>query len=132
MVPKGPDGEPLVGSFANRDNPVGTNQIKTLESPAFTYIDVHSQKYLTSLGRSVARLCHGVPHGAIVFFSSYGMLDKCSNSWKEAGGVWDELRRAKEAVFVEPRDKVRTVRLRKCICASFVLFVYCVIFSGGL
>ncbi len=81
MVPKGYGGESLTSSYANRDN----------------------QSYVESLGQSIVEICKHVPNGAIVFFSSYWMLEKCLASWKRTR-VWDDLSRVKET-FVEPRER---------------------------
>lgn len=60
-------------------------------------------KYLNSLGRTVLSLCPVVPHGVLIFFTSYFMLNKCKDSW-QASGVWSQIQRHK-AIFIEPQTK---------------------------
>lgn len=81
IVSCGPDKEPLISNYANRDNP----------------------KYVASLGRTILSFCPVVPHGLLVFFPSYPLLQKCQEAWQESG-LWSQISRVKP-IFVEPRSK---------------------------
>lgn len=81
VVTHGPDREPLLSNYENRSNP----------------------KYLQSLGRTVLSFCPVVPHGLLIFFTSYFMLNKCRDSW-QASGIWSQIRRHKP-IFIEPQQK---------------------------
>ena len=65
VVSSGPDGELLDSSFKNRENP----------------------KYLDSLGRTILSFCNLIPHGLLVFFPSYPMMNKSVEHWKKTGEI---------------------------------------------
>ncbi|CAO1391915.1 unnamed protein product [Diamesa serratosioi] len=81
IVSQGPDKEPLISNYQNRDNP----------------------KYLQSMGRTILALCRVIPHGLLVFFPSYPVMNKNMEAW-QASGVWSDIVRIKP-IFVEPRTK---------------------------
>nr|XP_015834845.1 PREDICTED: regulator of telomere elongation helicase 1 homolog [Tribolium castaneum] len=81
ILTKGPDGEPLNCNYQNRDNP----------------------NYLMSLGQVVLNLIRIIPHGVLIFFPSYPIMQKCQQYWQESG-IWDGINKIK-AIFVEPKDK---------------------------
>lgn len=81
IVSHGPDKELLDGSYLNRDNP----------------------KYVKSLGLTIQGICRITPHGILVFFSSYTLMNKCQQMWTEAG-IWSTLNDIKP-IFTEPRNK---------------------------
>lgn len=81
IIPSGPDGQPLNGSFQNRDNP----------------------KYLHSLGLTVRTVAVNTPNGLLVFFSSYASMNKTREAW-EASGLWKGINDVKP-IFIEPRKK---------------------------
>lgn len=68
ILTKGPDGEPLSCSYANRDNP----------------------NYLRSLGQVISNLLRFIPDGVLIFFPSYPIMFKCQKFWKEAG-MWESI-----------------------------------------
>lgn len=59
--------------------------------------------YVTSLGRTISSLCPVIPHGLLVFFPSYSILNKCKSSWQE-NGIWSSIEQRKP-IFVEPQTK---------------------------
>ena len=67
-VSRGPDGTPLSSSYQNRSN----------------------ERYLTSLGQTIANLGRLVPDGLLVFFPSYSMLRACHEAW-QMNGVWGRI-----------------------------------------
>ncbi|XP_061390735.1 regulator of telomere elongation helicase 1 homolog [Musca vetustissima] len=81
IIGSGPDREPLISNYQNRDNP----------------------KYISSLGSTIVNVARLVPDGLLVFFPSYPLLNQCVNSW-QASGVWSDISRHKP-IFVEPRGK---------------------------
>uniref|UniRef100_A0A1A9WGJ1 Regulator of telomere elongation helicase 1 homolog n=1 Tax=Glossina brevipalpis TaxID=37001 RepID=A0A1A9WGJ1_9MUSC len=81
IIGSGPDREPLMSNFQNRDNP----------------------KYVNSLGSTILNVARIVPDGLLVFFPSYPLLHQCVNSW-QASGLWSDLSRFKP-IFVEPKGK---------------------------
>ncbi|XP_009865860.1 PREDICTED: regulator of telomere elongation helicase 1, partial [Apaloderma vittatum] len=81
ILPKGPDGTELTSNYEKR----------------------FSEDYLSSLGKTVGNLVRVVPHGLLVFFPSYPVMDKSLEYWRER----DFAKRIEEAkpMFVEPRNK---------------------------
>lgn len=81
VISQGPDKEPLLSNYNNRNNP----------------------KYLQSLGRTILSFCPLIPDGLLVFFPSYPILETCQKAWQESG-IWSSIQRIKP-IFVEPRNK---------------------------
>ncbi|OXB67837.1 hypothetical protein ASZ78_005519 [Callipepla squamata] len=81
IIPKGPDGAVLNSTYERR----------------------FSEDYLSSLGKTIGNLVRVVPHGLLVFFPSYPVMDKSLEYWREH----DFARRIEEVkpMFVEPRNK---------------------------
>ncbi|KAE8574306.1 hypothetical protein XENTR_v10003373 [Xenopus tropicalis] len=81
IVPRGPDGSQLSSSYDRR----------------------FSEEYLSSLGKTIGNIARVVPHGLLVFFPSYPVLDKSIEFWKERGlsAKIDDVK----PMFVEPRGK---------------------------
>uniref|UniRef100_A0ABM5G554 Regulator of telomere elongation helicase 1 n=1 Tax=Pogona vitticeps TaxID=103695 RepID=A0ABM5G554_9SAUR len=81
VIPKGPDGGLLSSTYEKR----------------------FSQECLSSLGKTIGNLVRIVPHGLLVFFPSYPVMDKTLEYWREhdfAGKI-----EAVKPLFVEPRNK---------------------------
>uniref|UniRef100_A0A8C2T5T3 Regulator of telomere elongation helicase 1 n=1 Tax=Coturnix japonica TaxID=93934 RepID=A0A8C2T5T3_COTJA len=72
IIPKGPDGAVLNSTYERR----------------------FSEDYLSSLGKTIGNLVRVVPHGLLVFFPSYPVMDKSLEYW-----------RVLKPMFVEPRNK---------------------------
>uniref|UniRef100_A0A8C5PEP3 Regulator of telomere elongation helicase 1 n=1 Tax=Leptobrachium leishanense TaxID=445787 RepID=A0A8C5PEP3_9ANUR len=81
IVPHGPDGSQLSSAFDRR----------------------FSEDYLSSLGKTIGNIARVVPHGLLVFFPSYPVLDKSLEFWK-AQGLSARIEDVKP-MFVEPRGK---------------------------
>ncbi|NXX95865.1 RTEL1 helicase, partial [Centropus bengalensis] len=81
IIPKGPDGAVLTSTYERR----------------------FSEDYLSSLGKTIGNLVRVVPHGLLVFFPSYPVMDKSLEYWREH----DFAKRIEEVkpMFVEPRNK---------------------------
>ncbi|XP_007952887.2 regulator of telomere elongation helicase 1 [Orycteropus afer afer] len=81
IIPKGPDGAQLSSAFDRR----------------------FSDECLSSLGKTVGNLARVVPHGLLVFFPSYPVMEKSLEFWR----AHDFARRIEELkpMFVEPRGK---------------------------
>ncbi|XP_058535233.1 regulator of telomere elongation helicase 1 isoform X2 [Ochotona princeps] len=81
VVPRGPDGVQLSSAFEKR----------------------FSEEYLSSLGKALTNIARVVPHGLLVFFPSYPVMERSLEFWRAR-----ELARKVEALkplFVEPRNK---------------------------
>ncbi|XP_030874873.1 regulator of telomere elongation helicase 1 isoform X2 [Leptonychotes weddellii] len=81
IVPKGPDGAQLSSAFDKR----------------------FSDACLSSLGKALGNIARVVPHGLLVFFPSYPVMEKSLEFWR----AHDFARKleALKPVFVEPRSK---------------------------
>lgn len=55
-----------------------------------------------AMGETLLSVYHRVPEGILVFFPSYGLLDKLSARWKSSG-LWEKMHACKQ-IFVEPRQ----------------------------
>nr|AAR27232.1 DEAH helicase isoform 6 [Mus spretus] len=81
IVPRGPDGVQLSSAYDKR----------------------FSEECLSSLGKALSNIARVVPHGLLVFFPSYPVMEKSLEFWQVQG-----LARKVEALkplFVEPRNK---------------------------
>lgn len=63
----------------------------------------NNPKYISSLGRTILSFCPVVPHGLLVFFPSYFILNMCKEKWQETG-IWSQIQRVKP-IFIEPTSK---------------------------
>ncbi|XP_066910360.1 regulator of telomere elongation helicase 1-like [Clytia hemisphaerica] len=81
IIPQGPDGKKLNSSYKFRSTP----------------------EYQLSLGNTVVNLSRIIPHGLLVFFPSYPVMDMVIAKWQEAG-IWNRLSQSK-GLFIEPRRK---------------------------
>ncbi|XP_069892833.1 regulator of telomere elongation helicase 1-like isoform X2 [Dipodomys merriami] len=81
VIPRGPDGAQLSSAFDKR----------------------FSEECLSSLGKALGNIARVVPHGLLVFFPSYPVMEKSLEFWRAR-----DLARKVEALkplFVEPRSK---------------------------
>ncbi|XP_040918142.1 regulator of telomere elongation helicase 1-like [Toxotes jaculatrix] len=81
IIERGPDGEQLSSAFDRRFVP----------------------ENMTSLGNTVANLSRVVPHGLLVFFPSFPLMEKTLEFWR-ANGHADRIDSIKP-IFVEPKGK---------------------------
>ena len=59
--------------------------------------------YQDDLGAALASWCEDVPHGVLVFFPSYSMLDRVAKRWRTTG-LWKRLEQnTGKRIFQEPR-----------------------------
>ena len=59
--------------------------------------------YQDDLGGSLEKWCLEIPHGVLVFFPSYSLLDRVAQRWKSTG-AWRRLEQATgKKLFQEPR-----------------------------
>ncbi|XP_074066593.1 regulator of telomere elongation helicase 1 isoform X3 [Macrotis lagotis] len=81
IVPKGPDGTLLSSAYDKR----------------------FSEECLSSLGKTIGNIARIVPHGLLVFFPSYPVMEKSLEYWRNH----DFARKIEDlkAIFVEPRSK---------------------------
>ncbi|XP_057559905.1 regulator of telomere elongation helicase 1 isoform X2 [Hippopotamus amphibius kiboko] len=81
IVPKGPDGSQLSSAFDKR----------------------FSDECLSSLGKALGNIARVVPHGLLVFFPSYPVMEKSLEFWRAR----DFARKLEvlKPLFVEPRSK---------------------------
>lgn len=84
VIYKDPSGHELTGSYEKRND----------------------FNYYKGLGFTILELCRVVPKGVFIFFSSYSLINKCIEMWKEREGVniWNSIS-SKKKIFVEPRNK---------------------------
>lgn len=81
IVNAGPDKEPLIGTYDNREN----------------------IKYIRSMGNAIVGISRVVPNGLLIFFPSYPMMNKFVETWQTCG-IYKTLYDIKP-VFLEPRGK---------------------------
>ncbi|XP_042319514.1 regulator of telomere elongation helicase 1 isoform X2 [Sceloporus undulatus] len=81
IIPKGPDGGLLSSTYEKRFSP----------------------ECLSSLGKTIGNLVRIIPHGLLVFFPSYSVMDKSLEYWRDHDFVGKI--EAVKPVFVEPRNK---------------------------
>ncbi|XP_048205707.1 regulator of telomere elongation helicase 1 [Perognathus longimembris pacificus] len=81
VVPRGPDGAQLSSAFDKR----------------------FSEECLSSLGKALGNIARVVPHGLLVFFPSYPVMEKSLEFWR-AQGLAKKVE-ALKPLFVEPRSK---------------------------
>ncbi|XP_074144969.1 regulator of telomere elongation helicase 1 isoform X3 [Sminthopsis crassicaudata] len=81
IVPKGPDGVFLSSAYDKR----------------------FSEECLSSLGKTIGNIARVVPHGLLIFFPSYPVMEKSLEFWRDH----DFARKIEELkpIFVEPRSK---------------------------
>ena len=59
--------------------------------------------YQDDLGASLEKWCLEIPHGVLVFFPSYSLLDRVAQRWK-ATGAWQRIEQSTgKKLFTEPR-----------------------------
>lgn len=56
-------------------------------------------------------MCNAVPYGVLCFFSSYNVMSKLRDRWKN-NGMWRKLSELKQ-IFTEPRDNRDLPRMMK-------------------
>ena len=98
VIPSGPNNQKLYGTF-----------------------EYYTQnEYQDALGQSILGLAEKVPNGALVFVSSYHLLETLRSRWTVTG-IWDRLSAIKQ-VFEEPRkgnaDSANQVYKRYSIAAK--------------
>ncbi|XP_055452055.1 regulator of telomere elongation helicase 1 isoform X3 [Psammomys obesus] len=81
VIPRGPDGVQLSSAYEKR----------------------FSQECLSSLGKALSNIARVVPHGLLVFFPSYPVMEKSLEFW-QAQGLAKKVE-ALKPLFVEPRNK---------------------------
>ncbi|XP_029968849.1 regulator of telomere elongation helicase 1 [Salarias fasciatus] len=81
VIERGPDGVPLSSAFDRRFDP----------------------KNMASLGNTVANLSRVVPHGLLVFFPSFPVMEKTLDFWRTNGQA-NRIENVKP-MFVEPKGK---------------------------
>ncbi|XP_069506993.1 regulator of telomere elongation helicase 1 isoform X2 [Ambystoma mexicanum] len=81
IIPRGPDGIQLSSAFDKR----------------------FSVDYMSSLGKTIGNISRVVPNGLLVFFSSYPVMGKSLEYWKEEG-MYSRMEFTKP-MFVEPKGK---------------------------
>ncbi|ETL25696.1 hypothetical protein L916_20483 [Phytophthora nicotianae] len=69
-----------------------------------------TETYLLELGNTIVNFTRLVPHGLLVFFPSYSILEESVNKWQRpaagesALSIWDRIAQQKQT-FVEPRGR---------------------------
>uniref|UniRef100_UPI001E244582 regulator of telomere elongation helicase 1 isoform 5 n=1 Tax=Rattus norvegicus TaxID=10116 RepID=UPI001E244582 len=81
VIPRGPDGVQLSSAYDKR----------------------FSEECLSSLGKALGNIARVVPHGLLVFFPSYPVMEKSLEFW-QAQGMSKKVE-ALKPLFVEPRNK---------------------------
>jgi len=65
------------------------------------YQNANTYGFQDEVGRLVLEICRTIPHGVLVFFPSYKMMNDLSERWK-SNGTWQQLFERK-AIVTEPR-----------------------------
>lgn len=60
-------------------------------------------EYIASLGRTILAFCSVIPHGMLIFFTSYKVLKVCEENWR-VSGLWAQIQSVKP-IFIEPKLK---------------------------
>ncbi|XP_055400432.1 regulator of telomere elongation helicase 1 isoform X6 [Bubalus kerabau] len=81
VIPKGPDGAQLSSAFDRR----------------------FSDECLSSLGKALSNISRVVPHGLLVFFPSYPVMEKSLEFWRARD--FTRKLEVRKPLFVEPRSK---------------------------
>ncbi|XP_028629854.1 regulator of telomere elongation helicase 1 isoform X2 [Grammomys surdaster] len=81
VIPRGPDGVQLSSAYDKR----------------------FSKECLSSLGKALGNIARVVPHGLLVFFPSYPVMEKSLEFWQVQGLA--KKTEALKPLFVEPRNK---------------------------
>jgi regulator of telomere elongation helicase 1 len=55
----------------------------------FNYNNKDNINMFLELGYSIFEIIKKVPHGVLIFFTSYALLDKCYNLWERYGIIDD-------------------------------------------
>lgn len=84
IIPKDPNGNELCGSFEKRKD----------------------SKFYYGLGLSIIELARNIPKGIFIFFSSYSLINRCIEEWKDGRSIniWNSICSLKK-VFIEPKNK---------------------------
>lgn len=101
IVSVGSDGETLDASYRNR-----WDSMKLFQQNWFTLVMLASRstpEYITSLGRTILSLCSVIPHGMLIFFTSYKVLNLCRENWT-VSGLWSQIQTVKP-IFIEAKLK---------------------------
>ncbi|XP_066585710.1 regulator of telomere elongation helicase 1 homolog [Prorops nasuta] len=81
VLSNGPDGFLLNSSFNTRNDP----------------------RYIASLGRTIYNFSVLIPHGLLIFFPSYPIMNKCKEEWQNLG-LWTQIN-SRKPIYVEPQSK---------------------------
>ena len=71
------------------------------------YKNAETFSFQDDVGQVVSRVCSLVPHGVLVFFPSYRLLDKVCDRWKSTG-LWAKMEEYK-TVITEPKGSNRNL-----------------------
>jgi len=75
------------------------------------YQNAQTLDFQDEVGELILSICRTVPHGVLVFFPSYKMLNDLSDRWRTTG-TWERLEGVK-AVLAEPRTGEELERVMK-------------------
>ena len=76
------------------------------------YKNAETFKFQDDIGDVICRTCSLVPHGVLVFFPSYRLLEKVSERWHSTG-LWDKILSHK-IIVAEPRGSNRNAFNEVC------------------
>lgn len=84
IISKDPNGNELCSSFEKRKD----------------------SKFYHGLGLSIIELARNIPKGIFIFFSSYSLINRCIEEWKDGRSIniWNSISSIKK-VFIEPKNK---------------------------
>ena len=71
----------------------------------FSYKSRDNDEMVRDLGETLLHVCKVTPGGVLLFFPSYGLMNKITDQWREMS-LWDELNDTK-TFFLEPRESFK-------------------------
>nr|CAB3226220.1 Fanconi anemia group J protein homolog [Phallusia mammillata] len=89
-----PDSQVWVGSVGSGP---GGHQLQA------TYQNTNSYEFQDELGKLVGHVCEIIPNGVLCFFSSYKILEKLTERWKNTG-IWGAISNKKH-ILAEPHGR---------------------------